>query len=620
MNVQEDEGPGGYQPQDPDRDVLAERRARRGEPIGDPILIRRAETAEATAHALEDRLTGIQTRLREAEQEARSASERLTERERELMRASERLTDGERQLSTISVRLADRERELQSVSERLGQRERELHTVSERLAEREQQLHKAELEIRGRVEVLERRVGEVQHDLDRERTTRERAEQELEALRATQAAMLPLVSDLRDIAQRLRLAAESETPGAQAPTLEVPPISAAAPVASPGAEAGPSSLPQPSQAGTLPDAGNAQMAEALAAAVQRLRARVAAVGELQETPPGEPGPATASAEPGPATAPAQPAGQAAPEQTAEDLEIAEETDKSEEQEQEPAGEAPAAGAPYVPPHVIERAPARAWLAPAIRRVAERRDPRLAAELVLELLPAQALAIDRPIRYLAKIAELGAYEISLDGGHGAVRDLAGAGLIDSRTFLLEGPASAFAEVAAGGSKLSAWRPPFGLRVRGGRRRAKRLLASRRSPLALGDLAAAGVTVWPGLLLLALAEAIDPTSTTGHTFTVAFTIEGQQSAVLQVQALNGKPLAVARGNAEADAVGSDAASSGEASTDAHPGTTVRLSEQAFSRLLTAQDLGDETVMLEGETAPLETLLSWTDRVQGIRRFGA
>lgn len=617
MNVQEDETPGGLPPHDPDRDVLAERRARRGEPVSDPILIRRAETAEATAHALEQRLSGIQVRLQEAERESRDASQRLVEREQELTRASERLSEGEQQLRTISTRLAERERELHIVSERLTDRERDLRTVSERLAEREQQLRRAELEIRGRVDALERRVGEVQEDLAREREARQAAERELDALRDAQAAVQPLVGDLRQIAHRLRLAAESGQLSSLAATPQQQPVS-------PGSEqttamvSAAGAMPEhvAAQGGAQADASSVQMAEALAAAIQRLRARVAdvadiAAGEAQqpETEETAAQPAVQSAAEPPPTAPPQPE-EPAVEQPAATASAAAQSAAESEIGQTPV----AAGAAYVPPPLLERAQARAWLAPAIRRVAERRDPRLAAELVLELLPAQALSVEKPLSYLAKIIELGAYEVSLSGGRGTVRDLAGAGLVESRTFLLEGSAAAFAEVAGGGSRLSAWRPPSGLRVRGGRRKAKRLLATRRQPLSLSDLEAAGVTVWPGLLLLALAEAIDPASTAGHAFTVAFAIEGRQSAVLQVQATQGRPLAVMRGPAP------ESQQSDEIGAGAPAQTTVRLSEQAFARLITARDLGDETVMLEGERAPLETLLSWTDRVQGIRRFGA
>jgi hypothetical protein len=630
VNVQEDDTPSGLPPHDPERDVLAERRARRGEPVGDPILIRRAETAEATAHALEQRLSGIQTRLQEAERESRDASQRLVEREQELTRASERLSDGEQQLRSISTRLADRERELHTVSERLGDRERDLRTVSDRLAEREQQLQRAELEIRGRVDALEQRVGEVQDDLVREREARQAAEGELEALRSAQAAVQPLIGDLRQIAHRLRLAAESGELAGVAGAIQasaVPPVPQESIAAAAAAFATPEN--EPAQPGAPLDAGSAQMADALAAAIQRLRARVAdvaAAGAAQQEPLG-PSPQAGAPQAG---APQVGASEDAAAGEAAEVEAGVEAAGVEaarvEAGVEAAGAAgaepaPAAAAEDVPPGVaytplpvLERAQPRAWLAPAIRRVAERRDPRLAAELVLELLPAQALSIEKPLRYLVKILELGAYEVSLADGRGTVRDLAGAGLVDSRTFMLEGSAVAFAEIAGGGSRLSAWRPPTGLRVRGGRRRAKRLLSTRSEPLSLADLERAGVTVWPGLLLLALAEAVDPAATAGHVFTVAFAIEGRQSAVLHVHASGGRPLTVTRGPAQE---GEQSAPTGAGGTVQ---STVRLSEQGFARLIGARDLDGEKVILEGEQAPLETLLSWTDKVQGIRRFGA
>jgi hypothetical protein len=548
VNVQEDETPSGLPPHDPARDPLGEPRARRGDAIGDPILIRRAETAEAAAQALEDRLGRIQERLREAERESETASQRLGERERELQRASQRLGEGEEQLRSISGRLAQREQELQTVTERLGERERELHSVSQRLQQREQELHSTEQEIRQRVEALELRVGAVQEELVRERSAREAAERELEALRAAQATVQPLVSELKQIAQRLRVVAETPSP---APTPRAP-------------------EPRAPERKTQPEPAGAAMAEALSAAVQRLRARVAAVAEPQE--------------------------------------------EDEQAELEREEEAPR-GAPYTPALAVGVPEPRAWLAPAIRRVAQRRDPRLAAELVLELLPAQALSVQGTLRYVARIAELGSYEVLLSGGHGSVRDLAGAATADGAEFVLEGSAAAFAEVAAGGLKLSRWRPPAGLRIRAGRRRAGRLLSARATPLSLSDLQRAKIIAWPGLLLLALAEAIDPASTASHSFTIAFAIDGPQSAVLHVQARNGQPLTVSRAG-ERNPTEGDAAQQ----LDMHPQTTVHLSEQAFARMIGGQDLAGASILLEGDPAPLESLLSWTDRVQGIRRLAA
>jgi hypothetical protein len=138
-----------------------------------------------------------------------------------------------------------------------------------------------------------------------------------------------------------------------------------------------------------------------------------------------------------------------------------------------------------------------WFAPAIRRLAAQRDAKLAAELVIELLPAQRGIVDGPLNYEIKIGELGTFYVTLDPGQATIsREPRG-----SVDFSLEGPVAAFSELAAGGASR---RHP-GLLIRRGKRRARRFLKTRRRPIALADLAAAGVDVWPGLLLLAMAEA-------------------------------------------------------------------------------------------------------------------
>ncbi len=98
-------------------------------------------------------------------------------------------------------------------------------------------------------------------------------------------------------------------------------------------------------------------------------------------------------------------------------------------------------------------------------------------------------------------------------------------------------AAFAELAAGGAA----RRQKGLRIRKGRRGARRFLKLRRQPIALADLAAAGVDVWPGLLLLAMSEAIDPSWTTGRRFELAFEIQGQPGLVIYVRVCDGEPRA-------------------------------------------------------------------------------
>src|SRR2546423_15078071 len=55
-------------------DLLAERRARRAAESPEHILVRRAETAEATVRTLEAHVASLQQRLREAQEEGRHAA------------------------------------------------------------------------------------------------------------------------------------------------------------------------------------------------------------------------------------------------------------------------------------------------------------------------------------------------------------------------------------------------------------------------------------------------------------------------------------------------------------------------------------------------------------------
>ncbi len=245
---------------------------------------------------------------------------------------------------------------------------------------------------------------------------------------------------------------------------------------------------------------------------------------------------------------------------------------------------------------------QSWLAPAIRRVAERHDAKLAAELVCELLAAQGSLLKRPLTYTLRIEGLEDVQVHIEDGRATVRRLSAAGSAGGRdrgAFLLEGAAADFAELAAGGTgrRLS------GVRVRGSRRRARRLLAARRLPLELSDLAEADIRVWPGLLLLALAEAIPPEWTVGHSFVLAFAIESpptSPSATIYVHVRDGASIAVTRVRGE------------------QPLSTAQLSERTFLCMLAGAPLPPaEQVLVDGPEGPLRLLLGWSDRIQGLAR---
>jgi polyhydroxyalkanoate synthesis regulator phasin len=197
-------------------DLLAERRARRAAETGETALIRRAEAAEATVQTLETHVSSLQQSLREARDERRRISE-LAETARAAVLRSE-------------------------------------HELTERLTG------------------LERRALEIQHGLDAERAARERSERLLESMRRGHRRMEGLVGEIRGTVARLTdaLGASASDPR------DARPVTAAwGPVHD--------ALVQPvprgrERAPTVPsDLGGArrgEMADALAAAVERLRARV----------------------------------------------------------------------------------------------------------------------------------------------------------------------------------------------------------------------------------------------------------------------------------------------------------------------------------------------------------
>lgn len=233
-----------------------------------------------------------------------------------------------------------------------------------------------------------------------------------------------------------------------------------------------------------------------------------------------------------------------------------------------------------------------WLAPAIRRVAGR-SPSLAGELIAELAAFHGRIVDGPLAYELRIKEFGALVVRLDGGCATVGTTIGYG--SGLDFMLEGRAAAFALLAGGGATWRAGR----LRVRGSRRRARQLLAACRRPLALADLIEADISVCPGPLLLAVAEAVDPVWTIGNDFTVAYAISGSAEAVY-VRVRDGAPIAVSTQLGDGD----------------RPAATVYVSERALLRVVAGvASLPDEPALFSGDRGPVELLRSWFARAQGL-----
>jgi chromosome segregation ATPase len=278
-NGEQDVGPDG-RPRRGEGDLFAERRARRAAESGEVALTRRAEAAEATVQTLERHVASLQQRLQEVEDERRRTDELVQaeregalEREHELRRVKQREYAEQQLRVEAEDRLlsADRESlaEIERLSERLDASEQDarglalrLQGVQRQLAEAEHDagaeratVRRAEQDLQTRLSDLERRALEIQSGLEAERAAREQSERQLQSMRDGHRQMEALLGEMKGIVARVSSALETEERTR---------------VARAGAPSG------------APEVRGADMADALAAAVERLRARAEAVPAPQQ--------------------------------------------------------------------------------------------------------------------------------------------------------------------------------------------------------------------------------------------------------------------------------------------------------------------------------------------------
>ena len=284
-NGEQGSGPEG-RPRRSEGDLLAERRARRAAESGEVALMRRAEAAEATVQTLERHVASLQQRLREAEDD-RVRIDELLERERAetLERESELRRVKQREYAEQQLRVEAEERmlgldresriEIERLELRLSASEddsrellRSVEDLQRQLAEAEQAaaadraaVRRVEQGLQERLSELEHHVQEIQLGLNTERAARARSERLLERMREGHRRLELLLGEMNGIVGRVTAALARDEPPAS--------VSEPAPVAS-------------------PELRGAEMADALAAAVERLRARAEASPLEPETVSAEP--------------------------------------------------------------------------------------------------------------------------------------------------------------------------------------------------------------------------------------------------------------------------------------------------------------------------------------------
>jgi hypothetical protein len=255
-------------------------------------------------------VASLQQRLREAEHELLGTSELLEaekalarEREHELrlvkqreyaeqqlrVEAEDRLIDLEREsraeIEMLSGRMGASDEEARALAHRLEGLQRQLAEGEQAAAAERAVLQRSEQELQARFGALERSAAEIQRGLEIERGARERSEHLLAAMREGYRQLEGLVGDLKTIIARL-LAVCGDASQPSAEQAKAPQASLGSPQTQPAAT--------PIQAGEVegltrgalvgerlastvaPAAGEPralEMADALAAAVERLRQR-----------------------------------------------------------------------------------------------------------------------------------------------------------------------------------------------------------------------------------------------------------------------------------------------------------------------------------------------------------
>jgi hypothetical protein len=241
----------------------------------------------------------------------------------------------------------------------------------------------------------------------------------------------------------------------------------------------------------------------------------------------------------------------------------------------------------------ERRSGVAWLAGAIDLLAAE-DIRAAGAFLVSLLPDGARTLGESLVYDIDLDGVGAYRVTLRGSTGEVAPL-GEDAPGEPAFRLSGPVAALATLGAGGAPR---RLGGAVRVHGSRRALRRLLKSRRIPVDLGDLAAAGVVPEPELLLQVLAVAVRPTWTGDSDFAVAVDVPEREP--ITIVAEPGKRLQVVGAPPSGGAV--------RAVLTTSPAALLAL----LGRVAPPDD---DDAWLSGEEDVVTTLLELLDRAQGL-----
>jgi ribonucleoside-diphosphate reductase beta chain len=231
----------------------------------------------------------------------------------------------------------------------------------------------------------------------------------------------------------------------------------------------------------------------------------------------------------------------------------------------------------------------------IERIAER-DPELAVRLVVMALPAAAARIPATLAYDLTVNDVGSWRVSVADGRARVDETNESD--QSVDFRLIADPETLLQMARGGASPLRLMLRGKLRIRGKRRRARKLRHMNGSEPTPAEVVAAGGRIDPDLVFRTLPYTVDPEWTKGYAFTVAYEIEGEGRWLVQVR--DGEELQLLKQGA--------------------PDATVKLSAETYQRLVTRElspdvALQNQLTRIDGQLHPVTLLGRWIDRSQGL-----
>jgi hypothetical protein len=512
------------------------------------------------------------------EREARATAAHALDAERRARASSDQALAGEREARATLERDLDAERRARASSDQALAAERDARTGAEQaLAAERYERAGAEQALAGEREAR----ATLERDLEAERRARADAEQAArdafdvaERGSAVQARMGAVVEELRGELDTIRSSARTDEPELQEFVTTAAEALRQAEHRIAEAHRAAADL-----TGRIEELEGALLVERAARVEAEAAAHHARPAPAEEpAPDGEPAPAEP---PGPAEEPAhaEPVLEPAPDEPVPEPAPAEDSAPVED------------CAPAEEPAPAARPEPAVWLPRAIEAMLDR-DRAGAVQLLLDLLPGQALNLEAPLDYRLLLADEGRWAVSLRPGRGTVGPDDEDQVPRPAFHVKTDPRGLLDVLAQGGSRQLRRRVKIG----GTRRRRRALKRLPPGVLRPDALAAAGIWLDPLLLLRALAHLVEPAWTEGHDLVVAHEITGPRGRSLWVQATPGAPLEVL------------------AAPPRTPTTvTVQTTQAAFQRFLGGEPNGPQKWTIRGDVGAVEALSGWLERAR-------